>query len=111
MLFDLGRNYLHKGYYFQANNVADLMLKYHPKNVNAMLLKGNIYYKKLHEQLAVLKARSIQITPFVKQRLDHLYKQNLLWYSKAETLGWREPPDDFEEKYLQSIEKFKLQRM
>ena len=37
--------------------------------------------------------------------MDKLYSQNHLWFEKAEALGWQDPPADFDQKYLESINK------
>lgn len=106
MLYDIGRQYLHSGRYDEVLKLSDLMLKYHPKLVNAMLLKGNVYSMKLSDELTSLRQNGKPITLGVRQRLDPLYEKNLFWFSKAESLGWREPSADFDKRYLQQIEKF-----
>jgi len=107
MLYDIGRMLLHSGQYEKANKLADMMLHYHPKLVNAMLLKGNLYSMKLQQELASLKAASLPITKTERLRLDPLYEKNLAWFAKAEELGWREPSPDYAEKYARSVEEFK----
>jgi regulator of sirC expression with transglutaminase-like and TPR domain len=107
MLYEIGKMHLYNSHYDKAHHTADLMLKYHPKLVNAMLLKGNIYSRQLSQELAYLKANNLPVTSAVRKRLDPIYEQNLAWFSKAESLGWREPSPDFDEKYARNIEKFK----
>lgn len=109
MLYEIGKKHLSNGHYDKAHQVADLMLKHHPKLVSAMLLKGNIYSRQLSQELAYLKANNLPITPAIRQRLDPIYSQNLAWFSKAEALGWREPSSDFDKKYVRSIERFRSQ--
>lgn len=108
MLYEVGKKHLQNGHYDKAHQIADLMLKYHPKLVSAMLLKGNIYSRQLNQELELLKSNGLSITQAVRLRLDPIYEQNLAWFSKAESLGWREPSPDFDEKYARSIEKFKV---
>lgn len=74
-----------------------------------MLLRGNINYLLVQEELAQIKASNSKMTSEIKQRLILLTKKNLYWYDRAESLGWREPSSDFLERYLQSIEDFKAQ--
>lgn len=107
MSYDVGRMLMHNGQFKEAHEFADMMLHYYPKFVNAMLLKGNLYSMQLQQELASLKAANVPITQAERLRLDPLYEQNLAWFAKAESLGWREPSPDFAEKYARSVEEFK----
>lgn len=107
MLYEVGKMHMLKGQYEKAHYIADLMLKYHPKQVSAMLLKGNIYSLQLNMELRYLKDNNLPITAAVRERLDPIYEKNLIWFSRAEALGWHEPSPNFDEKYARSIERFK----
>lgn len=110
LIVELGRKYMHQGDYENALKIADLALTHHPKLPKAMLLKGNVYNHLLQNELARLKSINQSIGQEQRQYLDPLYEQNLAWFNKAEILGWRQPPPDFEERYKASIERFKSRR-
>ena len=110
LLVELGRKHMRKQRYLSAYKVADLALKYHPKLARAMLLKGNVYYRQLHDELARLKNNQQPIGDEQRHYLDVLSNKNVAWFEMAESLGWREPAPDFAEKYKQSIERFKQNR-
>lgn len=109
-LRDLGRYHMHNGKYVKAHLIANLMLKHYPKYVDAIILKGNIFSKRLSQNLTMLKINKQPITPAIKERLDYLLEQNLALFAKAESLGWRERTPDFNEKYLQSIKRFRARK-
>ena len=106
----LRRHYMHKGEYEKALQIADLALSHHPKLPRAMLIKGNVYYQLLQGELTRLKSINQPIEVEQRQYLDPLSEQNIAWFEKAEKLGWREPAPDFDERYKQSIERFKNRR-
>ncbi|TQV85683.1 hypothetical protein FKG94_02235 [Exilibacterium tricleocarpae] len=110
MLYDLGQAYLDSGQYDIAHKTVDLMLGYHPKFVNAVLLKGNLYARMLHSELATMKAAGLPRSQAERRRLDSLQRQNLAWFSKAEALGWREPAAGLSERYMHTVERFKAHR-
>lgn len=107
MLYELGRKLMKEGNEESAHEIADLILEHHPKLVDGMLLKGNIYYFALQKKLAEARKNNWPITGKLKTALDELNRQNILWYEKAEALGWKEPSKDFNQRYAASIEKFK----
>jgi regulator of sirC expression with transglutaminase-like and TPR domain len=111
MLYSLGRRYMLEGRYADAQRVADLILKYYPKCVNAMLLKGNIFTMQLREEVDAYRAKNIPPTPAIRKELEEKYvKKNLYWFSRAEALGWRQPGPGFDQKYLQGIERVRAMR-
>lgn len=82
---------------------TQLMLKYDPNNVSAMLIRGNTWRNILNRDLNDFKSRKIPLTIEIKRHFDALLSRNLQWYSKAESLGWREPPRDYDERYLKMV--------
>jgi regulator of sirC expression with transglutaminase-like and TPR domain len=111
MLYSVGRRYMLERQYDDAQRVADLILKYYPKCVNAMLLKGNIFTMQLREEVDAYRVKNIPPTPALRKELEEKYvKNNLYWFSKAEALGWREPGPGFDQKYLRGIEKVRSLR-
>lgn len=110
LLVELARNQMHKGNYLNAYDTADLALKYHPKLARAMLVKGNVFYHQLQHELKLLKRSGQPVDAKQRLRLDPISESNLAWFEQAEKLGWRPPAPDFDERYKQSIEKFKNRR-
>jgi regulator of sirC expression with transglutaminase-like and TPR domain len=110
LLVELSRHYMHKKDYENAEKIANLALSHHPKLTRAMLVKGNIYSLLLQNELARLKSINQPIGVEQRRYLDPLYQNNIAWFEKAEELGWRQPPPDFDEKYKQSMERFKNRR-
>jgi regulator of sirC expression with transglutaminase-like and TPR domain len=107
MLYELGRKLMKEGKEEKAHEITDLILEHHPKLVDGMLLKGNIYYFALQRKLKEAKKNNWPITGVLKMDLDDLSEQNILWYEKAEAMGWKEPSKDFNQRYAASIERFK----
>lgn len=87
--------------------VADLGLRADPKNVEAMLQKGGAYYRLLKQQYLDKYPTPAQIPPEQRQNFETLARNHLLWFNKAEALGWREPTQMQDAGYLQSIQRTK----
>lgn len=95
---------LAKGYEFQTKNYydgfilkcCDLVLKYHPLNVQAMLLKAETLkrnYQKGKEKNSV--------------EAENIYQQMETLYAKLFELGYREMPESMYLQWLKSIEQEK----
>jgi hypothetical protein len=73
-----------------------------------MLRKGSAYGR-LAKTLFVSKYPSPNLIP--PEEMDYfvyLEQQNRLWFTKAESLGWREPGQDQEAQYIQTINRAKF---
>jgi len=106
MLIEVGRQQLHTGHYNKGHDLADFILQQYPKLVDAQLLKGSLYAQQLNSELNIAQR---PLNTKTRAHLDSLLLQNLAWFEKAESLGWREPPPNFDEQYARSIERFKIQ--
>ncbi len=84
---------------------ADLVLEVDPTSVVAMQGKGAAYYWLLEQRYKSKYPLASQIPP--GQQDDYLYlsRQNLMWYEKAEALGWRAWTPAQQDQYLQAIER------
>ena len=107
MLTELAKYYSNKSQlnsdFDKAFELTGLILKHHPNNVSAMLIRGNTWRNILARDLAAFRTRRVTMTRPIKKHFDELLARNLEWYSKAETLGWREPPKDYNDRYLKMV--------
>jgi regulator of sirC expression with transglutaminase-like and TPR domain len=89
-----------------AFELTALMLEHYPNNVTAMIIRGNTWRNIMYRDLGAAKKQGIkQMTPPMKKHFDELLARNLQWYDKAEALGWREPPKDYDVRYLQMVKE------
>jgi regulator of sirC expression with transglutaminase-like and TPR domain len=87
----------------KAFELTSLMLEHDPQNVQAMLIRGNIWRNILHRDVKTFENMKIGMTDPIKKHFEGLLMRNLKWYEKAESLGWQEPPEDYNEKYLKMV--------
>jgi hypothetical protein len=89
--------------------LSDLILEYYPKNVSVMIRKANAYFDLMNKYYAQKYRSPNDIPDRAKGHYLYLSRNNRLWASKAENLGWREYRREDDEKYLQSIKQAKKQ--
>lgn len=87
---------------------TDLILKANPKDVIAMTQRGDAYYLLIEQQFKVKHPQANQIPQDQRATYLHYSKQNLLWYTKAEALGWRHWEEADRERYLRHFDSMKL---
>ncbi|MFN3712017.1 MAG: transglutaminase family protein [Alcanivoracaceae bacterium] len=88
----------------KAFELTSLMLEHYPNDVTAMIIRGNTWRNIMYRDLKTVEKKGIkQMTPPMKKHFDELLARNLQWYEKAESLGWREPPKEYEERYLKMV--------
>ncbi len=87
----------------RAFELTSLMLEQDPKNITAMLIRGNTWRHILNRDLKAFEQKKVRLTPPVKNHFEALLSRNLQWYEKAELLGWRESTKDDEERYLNRV--------
>lgn len=95
---------LAKGYEFQTKNYydgfilkcCDLVLRYHPLNVQAMLLKAETLKRNYQKEKEENKLES-----------ENIYKQMEGLYTKLFELGYREMPEQMYLQWLKSVEQEK----
>ena len=87
----------------KAFELTGLMLEHYPNYVAAMIIRGNTWRNILHRDLKAFEAKRMRMTPPVRKHFDELLLRNLRWYEKAESLGWHEPPRDYDERYLKMV--------
>lgn len=90
----------------QGMALANLSLRYDPQSVEAMLIIGSGYYKKVAAFMKKYPKKSM-IPPDELKDFEFASNSNIEWFKKADVLGWIEPPKEFDEKYLAMIEQVK----
>lgn len=90
--------------------VANLALKVDNKDVVAMQHKGAANYLLLQERFVRPYPDANNIPQEKRAEFKRLSAENLLWYAKAEALGWVPTTSEQEAKYLDTIRKEKLKR-
>ncbi len=84
--------------------LTDKMISINPRNAEAFISKGNLFYLQLNSSLEFYKTNHIKIGFSEKQHLDFLYQQNLKWFQTAESMGWKEPSQENTENYLNKLQ-------
>lgn len=87
--------------------VADMALKADPRNVQAMLQKGNAYYAMLKQRYLSRYQTPGDIPPAERTDFERLGRSNQAWFAKAEALGWTQPVPAQDTNYLQQVQRTK----
>lgn len=90
--------------------VADLALAANPKDPVALVWKANAYYLQLQERYVRRYPNAANIPPAQVADYQRLSRENLVWFAKAEELGWIQKTPEQEATYLQSIERERARR-
>ena len=89
--------------------VANLVLESSPKDTEAMLQKGNAYFK-LMKAAYMDRYRSPDEIPMdQREEFAILSQSNIRWFQQAEGLGWIEPTATQDANYLQGIQRKQAQ--
>jgi regulator of sirC expression with transglutaminase-like and TPR domain len=83
--------------------LANLALEYHPKDVMAMLQKGNAYYRLIKRDFIDKYSNPEDIPAEERAYFAELSRNNILWFDRAEALGWREPSQAANADYLNAV--------
>ncbi len=101
----LAEDYREKQDYEKAMMVSDVVLKYYKNSVDSMLMKGDLFYRLLAKHY-LSKYPAPYLIPVVERPyFEFLDINNRHWFEKAEALGWREPSQEEEQKYLDSVQQ------
>ena len=84
--------------------LADLALQINPKDVTAMLQKGNAYFRLMGQGDAASGVSVGSNQHRLRPDSDALRRSNLFWFEKAEALGWRMPSRPDNEAYRRTIQ-------
>lgn len=94
----------------KAMTIADVVLEYYPKDVNAMTMKGAAYARLIRRHFAEKYPTPDQIPDDYQGYYTYLAASSRQWFSKAEALGWREQAEEEDDKYLQRVNQDRQQR-
>jgi len=106
MMLTLAEYYMHQQHYEQGFEVANLVLAYDSKSVDAMLHKGSGSARLIKERFVKNYPSPNQIPQAERPDFERLAKDNQYWYQQAESLGWREPTQAEDAKYLQTMRQY-----
>jgi hypothetical protein len=103
----VAESYLLQQKYEQAIAITDVILERYPKDVGTMIMKGVAYGRLSRQRFDSRYSSPSEIPPEQRQYYQYLSANNHEWFSKAESLGWREerPGDDTD--YLKRVEQAK----
>jgi regulator of sirC expression with transglutaminase-like and TPR domain len=105
MAMVLAENYFDKQDYEKAMMISDVVLKSYKNAVDAMLMKGSLFYHLLDKNY-VKKYPTPNLIPIPERPyFEFLSINNRYWFEKAESLGWREPTQENEQNYLKTIQR------
>lgn len=101
----LAESYLEKQEYEKAMMISEMVLRYFKNDVDVMLMKGVLFYRLLAKNyLSKYPAPNLIPEP-ERPYFQFLGTNNLYWFAKAESLGWREPTPEYEQNYLEIVKR------
>lgn len=90
--------------------VADLALAANPKDSVAMIWKANAYYIQTDQRIRSKYPNAADVPPELHDEYRRLSRENLAWFTKAESLGWVQRTPEQEASYLQHIQRERAKR-
>lgn len=90
--------------------VADLALAANPKDPVAMIWKANAYYIQTDQRIRSKYPNAADVPPELHDEYRRLSRENLAWFTKAESLGWTQKTPEQEANYLQHIQRERARR-
>lgn len=87
-----------------AVELADVVLRHVPRWVDAMLIQGSAVSVRMKEDFEKKYPNPAAMPRGVRAAYEQAHRQNLLWFQRAEALGWREPDPEAEERYRRHIQ-------
>lgn len=99
----LAEHYFDVGEYGKAKAIADIVLQHVPKDVGTMTLRGTADFRQLRELYLKKYGNEARIPAESRAHYSFLGRGNRYWFSKAERLGWREPPPEDKDQYMRRV--------
>lgn len=94
--------------YDKGMELVDLVLQQNPESVDAMLNKVSLYGAMGREYL---KSHNQKLTGAEDAHYQQLGENYDVWFAKAKSRGWSEPPKDYDnQKYMAVIERAKSRK-
>lgn len=88
----------------QVLALTDLLLKHHPRNVDAMLQKSGAYFRLADQEFFSKYMSPDEIPARDKNRYDFLVDNFHQWQDKATALGWRPPTTEQDAQYMRRVD-------
>jgi regulator of sirC expression with transglutaminase-like and TPR domain len=105
MAMMLTESYREKQEYEKAMMIADVVLKYFKSDIGTMLMKGSLFYRLLAKNYLKKYPAPNLIPELERPYFQFLNTNNIYWFEKAESLGWREPTREDEQSYLKAVKR------
>lgn len=102
--------YKAQGKFDRTIAVADLALQAAPKDVEAMLQKGSVYFHLIKRRYMARYPSPSAIPALQRQDYEALSHKNAYWFDKAEALGWTQPTAAEDAQYLQTVQHVKARQ-
>lgn len=106
----LMEHYAQEGNADALMEVADLALTVNPKDTVAMIWKANASYLLIQSRYQRKYPNAADIPKALVPDLQRLSRENLAWFERAEASGWEQKTPEQEAKYLQSIQRERVNR-
>lgn len=87
--------------------LSEVIIVHYPKEVGSLLRLGSTYGRVASTHFIRKYPRLNLIPQEERGYFEYLREKNRFWFTKAETLGWRDPGQDQEAKYIQNINQTK----
>jgi regulator of sirC expression with transglutaminase-like and TPR domain len=101
----VAENFLQRHEYEQSIAVTDVVLRYYPKAVDTMILKGVAYGRMATARFAGNYPSLDSVPERYRGYFAYLSDNSRAWFAKAEALGWREETRDEKQDYLQKVDQ------
>ena len=85
--------------------IADMALQANPKDVVAMLQKGNAYFRFMQVRYLSRYRSPDEMPPADRLDFDALQRDHQLWFERAEALGWKMPTQAETSAYRLEIQR------
>lgn len=95
------QQYMAQKEYEKAITIADLILEYYPKDVEAMVNKSSAFGSLMMKYRDIMNHSPDQVDVADISYMHYLTSNNRRWREKAEELGWRERTNEEWDKYQQ----------
>ncbi len=107
MLDTLMESYRERGQYDDVISLGKLVLEHSPRDVTSMLHIHSAYGRMIQEKFESRYASPMAIPPSERAYFVQLDEAGQSWRAQAEALGWREPDEETNARYLERVNRAK----
>jgi regulator of sirC expression with transglutaminase-like and TPR domain len=93
--------------YKKAVAIAETILPYYPADAELMIRIGSCYTKLIEENFAKKYPSPIDIPENQRSYYRYLDGGSRFYFAKAQQLGWRQPTQEEDQEYLNTVQKAK----